>query len=528
MSDIFISYDRLDRSRVENLVKTLEKHGLSVWWDRRILPGKSFDKVIQEAIDSSKCMIVVWSKQSIESDWVKEEASEGIRRGMLIPILIDDVKIPLGFGRRQAARLVDWQGTQDDPEIDQIIKSIEEKLDRYSEDNDRNNKGSIEESNEALDEKSFKPALKASSKSKSSNSLLESVRKISSLLWLPIVVLAVLLILGAIYYIVYLLNTPSGMSFNSNSSNNASAILPDSNPSNTNLPKWELDKTLVGHSDPVWSVAFSADGKTVVSGSEDKTVRVWETMTGKEKQTLKEDSPVNSIAIAPDEKTLASACNDKTIKLWNIATGKKTMSLKGHSDQVYSVSFSPEGTLLASGSKDMTIRLWNIQTGALLSTLMGHSERVTSVAFSPDSKTLASSSVDGKVKLWDVQTGALKTTLDADSSYVYCVAFSPDGKLVASGNHDLTVRLWDSLSGALVQTLRGHNERIFAIAFSPDGRLLASGSVDNFIKLWDTISWDLRQTLKNHTDVINSLVFSTDGKLLASGSRDKTIKLWIK
>ena len=113
VSDIFISYSKSDRGKAEVLAKSLEREGWSVWWDPKIPPGKTFDEVIGQALDVAKCVVVLWSKNSASSDWVKTEASEGMRRGILIPALIeDDVKIPLEFRRHHASRLTDWQGTR--------------------------------------------------------------------------------------------------------------------------------------------------------------------------------------------------------------------------------------------------------------------------------------------------------------------------------------------------------------------------------------------------------------------------------
>lgn len=126
MSDIFLSYKTEDRQRAKIIAKAIEQYRYSVWWDRIIPPGRSFDKVIEEELDAAKCVVVLWSKDSVMSDWVKEEADEGLRRKILIPVLIDDVKIPLGFRRKQAANLINWNGTSDHEEFDLLLSSIEE------------------------------------------------------------------------------------------------------------------------------------------------------------------------------------------------------------------------------------------------------------------------------------------------------------------------------------------------------------------------------------------------------------------
>jgi formylglycine-generating enzyme required for sulfatase activity len=128
MSDIFLSYASEDLPRVGSLIRALERRGWSVWWDRTILPGRTFDQVIEEALDAARCVIVVWSQHSVNSDWVKTEAAEGARRRILVPVLLDEVRIPLEFRRIQAARLLDWHDSGPHPEFDKVVRAVEETL----------------------------------------------------------------------------------------------------------------------------------------------------------------------------------------------------------------------------------------------------------------------------------------------------------------------------------------------------------------------------------------------------------------
>ncbi|MEH2108618.1 WD40 repeat domain-containing protein, partial [Nostoc sp.] len=286
-------------------------------------------------------------------------------------------------------------------------------------------------------------------------------------------------------------------------------------------------KTLTGHSSSVWGVGFSPDGKTLASGSDDKTIKFWDVSTGKAIKTLTgHSSGVYSVGFSPDGKTLASGSDDNTIKLWDVSTGKAIKTLTGHSSRVYSVGFSPDGKTLASGSDDKTIKFWDVSTGKAIKTLTGHSSSVYSVGFSPDGKTLASGSDDNTIKLWDVSTGKAIKTLTGHSSSVWGVGFSPDGKTLASGSSDKTIKLWDVSTGKAIKTLTGHSSRVWGVGFSPDGKTLASGSDDKTIKLWDVSTGKAIKTLTGHSSSVWGVGFSPDGKTLASGSNDKTIKLW--
>jgi formylglycine-generating enzyme required for sulfatase activity len=124
MSDIFLSYASKDLSRVRPLIDALERHGWSVWWDRTILPGQTYDQVIDEALAAARCVIVVWSSASVGSEWVRAEADEGRQRHILVPVLFDEVRMPLGFRQIQAARLADWQGTEAHQEFAKVVRAV--------------------------------------------------------------------------------------------------------------------------------------------------------------------------------------------------------------------------------------------------------------------------------------------------------------------------------------------------------------------------------------------------------------------
>ncbi len=286
------------------------------------------------------------------------------------------------------------------------------------------------------------------------------------------------------------------------------------------------------HIEPVRSVLFSPDGRTLASGSRHGISTaggsfLWDVATQTKIGTL-DTSYVNSVSFSPDGKTIASVSisgwsTAVRIFLWDVATQTKIGTLK--ISRVSSVVFSPDGRTLASGSFYDIVSLWDVDTLTEIDRHWEHTGAVKSVVFSPDGRILASAgSIDGTVRLWDVDTWTEIAILRGHTGWVNNVSFSPDGKTIASGSNDHTVRLWDVATLTEISTLEGHTAAVNSVSFSPDGHILASGSIDNTVRLWDTRAEIGR--LEGHTAAVNSISFSPDGHILASGSDDGTVLLW--
>jgi WD40 repeat protein len=318
-----------------------------------------------------------------------------------------------------------------------------------------------------------------------------------------------------------------------------------------NLEIGQCRKQLQGATNLVWSIAFSPDGFSLASGSEDRKIRLWNLTTGDCFQTLEGHSRrIWSVAYLPQAATLSpiknllvSSSDDHTIKLWDPSKHECLQTLQGHLNWVNSVTISPQGNLIASGGGDNTVRLWDIDTGKCLQILKEHTRWIWSVTFNSTGQLLASASGDGSIKIWAVNSGECLSTIQVEGGFVSSVAFSPTENLIAGSCGDLAVRIWDftNLANAqestlvskseeapikLLHTLQGHSNRVWSVAFSPQGNLLASGGEDCQVRVWDVQTGDCSKILQGHQSRIQSVAFSPQPSVLASGSYDETVRIW--
>ena len=287
----------------------------------------------------------------------------------------------------------------------------------------------------------------------------------------------------------------------------------------------QLLTAMSGHAKTVTSVSYSPDGKSIVSGSWDHSIKIWDAVTYQLTATLNgHTGAVTSVSYSPDGKFIASGSRDHSINVWDARTHQAVATLIGHAGTVTSVSYSPDGNSIVSGGEDQGIKIWDSQTNQPLASLTGHSGIVYSVAYNPNGKTFISAGWDGAINVWNAQTYKLIKTLSGQLSVVYSAAFSHDGKLIIGGRGDGSISIWKNYR--LQQTLKGYSGTVNSVSSHPDGKYIIAGHGDGSINIWDARSFQLSKTLNGHSGTVTSVSFSPNGEEIVSGSGDYLVNTW--
>jgi len=292
--------------------------------------------------------------------------------------------------------------------------------------------------------------------------------------------------------------------------------------------------TFTGHTGPVGAVAILPDGCHALSGSTDGTLRLWELTTGQPGGVFAEHiSPVYALAVTADGRRALSGSRDGTLKLWDLSTGQSCLSFGETANFVGALAITPDGQQAISAFSDGNLKIWDLRTGQLRHAILGHEGPVFALAITLDGRHVLSGSLEGDVKLWDLQHGRFLTAFrvhkdDADQVHapVYALAMTPDGRRVLSACGDGTVRLWELATAELCGSFVGHERGVSSVAVTPDGRYALSGSTDETLKLWDLGASQTSLAFAGHEKGVTVVAFTPDGLQALSGSRDSTMRLW--
>ncbi len=287
------------------------------------------------------------------------------------------------------------------------------------------------------------------------------------------------------------------------------------------------------HARPIRTFAFSPDGTRVATSSHDMfrgdgAVQVWDAATGRPVAPAMKTGWVAALAFSPDGRLLVTGDYARQVRSWDVATGKPVGPVLAHPGVPFQVRFSPDGKTLAVSMVDSAneARLWDVATGRPLGMPMPHKNWVIDVAFSPDGKALLTRSNDRTVRVWDAATGE-PVTAYLPHQGLRTAAFSPDGKTIATGGDDDTTQLWDAATG---QPIKGgtltHESRVLALAFSPDGRYLATGCADGGGRLWDLATFKSLGPAFALRGEIVGVAFTPDGRSVLTTAADGATRLW--
>ncbi|KAH0624028.1 hypothetical protein JD844_007319, partial [Phrynosoma platyrhinos] len=318
--------------------------------------------------------------------------------------------------------------------------------------------------------------------------------------------------------------------------------------------KFHLFKVLRAHILPLTNVAFNKSGSCFITGSYDRTCKLWDTASGEELRSLEgHRNVVYAIAFNnPYGDKIATGSFDKTCKLWNVDTGKCYYTFRGHTAEIVCLSFNLQSTLVATGSMDTTAKLWDIQNGEEVVRLTGHSAEIIALSFNTTGDRIITGSFDHTVAVWDVGTGRTQGCTMVISPWNQAKMQACKGPSMEHGSEHsqnqalskqaagaqnwllavvqelylLLFGLWNALTGKRVATLSGHDDEVLDVCFDYTGQRIATASADGSARVYDAETKKCIAKLEGHGGEISKICFNPQGSRILTASSDKTARLW--
>jgi WD40 repeat protein len=473
--DVFISYSSQDKPTADAACAALESANIRCWIaPRDINPGRDYAESIIDAIESARVFVLIFSNSANASPQVKREVERAVSKGLpIIPVRIEDV-VP-------------------NRTLEYFISSPHW-LDAFPPPRDRYFAKLVVSARALLEsDKSGTPQTTTAAVLPASWEKKQPTRRRWGLM---IAAAAAITFAVAGGYTLYFLKTqPLVRTLTGHSDQAVSvAFSPDgsliaANDWNGTLLDWSTAdgrlqapaiSGVSGHTNP-----FSPDGKWIAAGSH-RDVKIWDAATKRDLRTFSgHQGEVRAVAFSHDGKLLVSGATDNMVFIWDLAGNQPGRRLAGHSDLVYSVAFSSDGKRVASAGFDQKVNIWDVASGQIVKTLPGTNRMMAAIFSSDDALLATTGDSDGSVTIWDASSWQLVRRWTPGSGQVTTIAFSPSDKLIASAGADSVVRVWDTATGTLVRPpYTGHTGTIWAVEFSPDGKWIASASGDRTVKIW--------------------------------------------
>jgi TIR domain/WD domain, G-beta repeat len=510
MHDVFLSYAREDRARVSKLAEALGlQRGWSVWFDQRLRTGERFTREIEAALAAARCVLVVWSRHSADSDWVRAEAAEGWERGTLVPVRFEECEPPMPFRQTETADLTDWHGSTTAPTLLKLMDDIERVLAR----------GAAVSPQELLQREQRRRALRR--------------RR-----WLRRLAVAGAGVVACIL---------AGLAYHAFSERQAGLRLAERLAGQADMARAEVLTLNPEEENTVWR-SLLVDDEERLDRLEASILLAIEAVrvarTERTEQSLRDglallpwsdwhleidaENLIRAMDFNHDERLLAAAGDQGETLVWDFEAGEVRARIAhgGTNDRRpdrHVLDFSPSENVLATAGPDATARLWNPISGRELHSF-AHDGTVTAVSFAPDGRQLASASEDGSVRLWDVGSGRELFRMPHGEAVVW-VGFSPSGKYLASiGGR--SARVWTVSSGTALVHFEHAEGPPEGASFSPDETFLATFGEDIETTLWEVQTGRQVWRLPQRSRGAAGAVYSPDGRVLAIGDTDGTLGWW--